>query len=50
MTVLGALRQRWSGQDGQALARSVVVRLLVGDSLGDLPLGRCGGRIDLRGL
>jgi hypothetical protein len=50
MAVLRALRQRWSGQDGQDLARSAVVRLLVGDSLDDLPLGLYRGRVDLRGL
>ena len=50
MAALGMLRQRWSGHDGQQLARSAIIRLLAGDPLGELPLAQHDGRVDLRAL
>jgi uncharacterized protein YjbI with pentapeptide repeats len=47
---LPLVKERWSGSNGQALAREVITRLLTGDKLDDLHLGRYRGRTDLRGL
>jgi hypothetical protein len=50
MVASAALRQRWSGKTGQDLARSIITRLLTGDSLDGLPLESVEDRVDLRGL
>src|SRR5690349_8207550 len=41
---------RWRSAEGATLAAAVFERLVKGESLDGLPLGRCEGRIDLRGL
>src|SRR6266568_4499928 len=45
-----ALAHRWNTVEGQKLGQEVVARLVLGQPLDKLPLGRHEGRIDLRGL
>src|SRR5262245_30514672 len=45
-----ALRSRWSGSKGAALAQAVLDRLMQGGDLSGLPIGTHGGRVDLRGI
>jgi hypothetical protein len=45
-----ALARRWQAGEGPRLAALVLDRLLAGEPLSDLTLGRCEGRVDLRGF